>query len=61
MSVLPRHEISHVDDGGRDEAEHDGEPDADEELVVAAYVEGGLSFLDRTLLFSVDDGRIMLC
>ena len=47
----PRPEVAHVDDGGHDEAEHDGEADADAELVLAAYVEGGLRLLDRPLLF----------
>ena len=49
--------IADVDYSGRDEAEDDGEADADEELVVAAYVEGGLSLLDGSLLFSVNDGH----
>ena len=50
-SQYPRPEVAHVDDGGHDEAEHDGEADADAELVLAAYVEGGLRLLNRPLLF----------
>ena len=65
FSVLPRsrrppHKVADVDDGGRDETEDDGEADEDEELVVTADVEGGLSGLDGALLFSADDGHVIV-
>ena len=65
LSVLPRsrrppHKVADVDDGGRDETEDDGEADEDEELVVTADVEGGLSGLDGALLFSADDGHVII-
>ena len=55
----PRPEVAHVDDGGHDEAEHDGEADADAELVFAAYVKGSLRLLNRTLLFSTVGGQVL--
>ena len=58
-SQYPRPEVAHEDDAGHDEAEHDGEADADAELVFAAYIKGSLRLFNRTLLFSTVGGQVL--